>query len=68
MYEMQKCEDMIMAFSAKNLKPDLNCIMGDNVRDCMNKINLGDADLMSLDAADTWTAGKYVLCACIFTV
>lgn len=59
MYEMQKCEDMIMAFSAKNLKPDLNCVMGDNVRDCMNKINLGDADLMSLDAADTWTAGKH---------
>lgn len=58
---MQKCEDMIMAFSAKNLKPDLNCVMGDNVRDCMNKIKLGDADLMSLDAADTWTAGKYVL-------
>lgn len=47
-----------MAFSAKNLKPDLNCVMGDNVRDCMNKIKLGDADLMSLDAADTWTAGK----------
>jgi len=58
MFEMQKCEDMIMAFSAKNLKPDLNCVMGDNVRDCMTKIEMGDADLISLDAADTYVAGK----------
>lgn len=58
MFEMQKCEDMIMAFSAKNLKPDLNCVMGDNVRDCMYKIQVGDADLISLDAADTYFGGK----------
>ena len=27
-HEMTKCEEMIMAFTAKNLKPDLNCILG----------------------------------------
>ena len=27
-HEMTKCENMIMAFAAKNLKPDLNCILG----------------------------------------
>ncbi|KAK2174910.1 hypothetical protein NP493_768g01007 [Ridgeia piscesae] len=58
-HEMQKCEDMIMALAAKNLKPDLNCIMGLSVRDCMEKIRVGDADLITLDAADVYVAGKY---------
>jgi len=49
---------MIMAFSAKSLKPDLNCIMGDSVLDCMQKIRIGDADLITLDAADVYVAGK----------
>jgi melanoma-associated antigen p97 len=57
-YEMKKCENMIMAFAAKSLKPDLNCIMGDSVLDCLNKIRVGDADLITLDAADVYTAGK----------
>lgn len=57
-YEMMKCEHMIMAFAAKNLKPDLNCVMGTSVQDCMYKINTGDADLVTLDAADVYVAGK----------
>jgi len=57
-YEMKKCENMIMAFAAKSLKPELNCIMGDSVLDCMDKIRVGDADLITLDAADVYTAGK----------
>jgi len=60
-YEMMKCENMIMAFSAKNLKPDLNCVKGRSVQDCMYMINTGDADLITLDAADIYTAGKSVL-------
>jgi len=59
-YEMMKCEHMIMAFAAKNLKPDLNCVMGTSVQDCMYKINTGDADLVTLDAADVYVAGKLV--------
>jgi len=55
--EMIKCENMIMAFSAKNIKPDLNCVRGLNVQDCMQKINTGDADLITLDAADVYQAG-----------
>ena len=47
-----------MAFAARNLKPDLNCVMGIDVRDCMSKIQMGDADLITLDAADTYVAGK----------
>lgn len=58
-YEMAKCENMIMAFAARNLKPDLNCIMGSSVLDCMQKIRIGDADLITLDASDVYTAGKH---------
>lgn len=57
-YEMAKCENMIMAFAARSLKPDLNCIMGSSVLDCMQKIRIGDADLITLDASDVYTAGK----------
>ena len=59
-YEMMKCEDMIMAFSAKKIKPDLNCVRGRSVQDCMAMINSGDADLITLDAADVYSAGKLV--------
>ena len=59
-HEMRKCENMIMAFAAKNLKPDLNCILGQSARDCMEKIRQGDADLITLDAADVYVAGKSV--------
>jgi len=59
-YEMMKCENMIMAYAAKNLRPDLNCIRGSSVQDCMYKINTGDADLITLDAADVYFAGKSV--------
>jgi melanoma-associated antigen p97 len=57
-HEMAKCENMIMAFDAKGLKPDLNCVLGLSVRDCMDKIAFGDADLITLDAADVYVAGK----------
>jgi melanoma-associated antigen p97 len=56
-YEMMKCESMIMAFSAKNIKPDVNCVRGANLQDCMQKISIGDADLITLDAADIYQAG-----------
>ena len=56
-YEMMKCENMIMAFRAKNIKPELNCVQGASVQDCMQKISIGDADLITLDAADVYQAG-----------
>jgi len=59
-YEMMKCENMIMAFAARNLKPDLNCIRGESVQDCMYKIKYGDADLITLDAADVYIGGRLV--------
>ena len=44
--------------SYTGLKPDLNCIRGKSTRDCMDKIRLGDADMIALDAADVFVAGK----------
>ena len=60
MHEMSKCERMLMAFRARNLKPELNCILGTSTRDCMDKIRIGDADLVTLDAADVYVGGRYV--------
>ena len=57
-HEMLKCENMIMAFAAKNLKPDLNCVLGASAQDCIHKISTGDADLITIDAADVYFAGK----------
>ncbi|CAH1784042.1 unnamed protein product [Owenia fusiformis] len=57
-HEMRKCESMIQAFSAKNLKPVLDCILGISTDDCMQKISQGDADLMTLDAGDIYKGGK----------
>ena len=50
-----------MAFAAKGLKPDLNCILGTSTRDCMDKIRNGDADLITVDAADLYVAGRLVI-------
>ena len=47
-----------MAFAAKGLKPDLNCIRGMDVKECMEMIRQGDVDLVALDSADVFVAGK----------
>ncbi|XP_074641603.1 melanotransferrin-like [Tubulanus polymorphus] len=57
--EMKKCEMMTMAFKTRRIKPELSCILADSTQDCMKKIKDGDADLITLDAADIYNAGKY---------
>lgn len=56
--EQKKCEDMIMAFKAKDLKPELDCLLGGSTRECMELIVSGDADLMNVDAGDVYLAGR----------
>lgn len=56
--EKTKCEDMLMALRAKNIKPDLDCILAENAIGCMKLIASGDADIVNLDAGDIYTAGK----------
>ena len=56
--EKNKCEDMLMALKAKNIKPDLDCILAENAISCMRLIASGDADIVNLDAGDVYTAGR----------
>ncbi|XP_046549141.1 LOW QUALITY PROTEIN: melanotransferrin-like [Haliotis rubra] len=56
--EKIKCESMIMAFKAKDLKPEIDCLLGTNTTQCMDMIAKGDADLMNLDAGDIYIAGR----------
>uniref|UniRef100_A0A0B7BCZ5 Transferrin-like domain-containing protein n=1 Tax=Arion vulgaris TaxID=1028688 RepID=A0A0B7BCZ5_9EUPU len=56
--EKLKCEDMIMAFKAKELRPEMDCLYGGNTTNCMEMIYRGDADLINLDAGDIYIAGR----------
>uniref|UniRef100_A0A8C2W831 Serotransferrin n=1 Tax=Cyclopterus lumpus TaxID=8103 RepID=A0A8C2W831_CYCLU len=40
--EQQKCADMSMHFQSKGLTPDIKCVHGDSVTDCMKKIKVTD--------------------------
>lgn len=56
--ELKKCNNMKTAFRTQVLKPELSCVKGESTRDCMQKINQGNADLAVLDAADIHTGGQ----------
>ncbi|KAH9500931.1 hypothetical protein Btru_069230 [Bulinus truncatus] len=58
MAEKLKCEDLIMAFKAKELQPEMDCLYGGNTTMCMEMIWRGDADLINLDAGDVYIAGR----------
>jgi melanoma-associated antigen p97 len=57
--EKLKCESMLLAFKAKDLKPELDCLFGNNVTTCMEMVRQGDADIINLDAGDVYKAGRY---------
>ncbi|KAK2574286.1 Melanotransferrin [Acropora cervicornis] len=60
--EQAKCMDMKYATHKVAEKLSMNvtfsCVMGENADDCMKKIKVGSADLVTLDGGDIKTAGK----------
>ncbi|KAF7231798.1 hypothetical protein EG68_03894 [Paragonimus skrjabini miyazakii] len=58
-FEFVKCERMSSAFAARRIKPDLTCIQAESAIDCMRLIQDGYADMITLEAGDLYSAGKY---------
>lgn len=51
--EQQKCADMASAFKSKGLTPDIKCVYGDSVPDCMKKIKVTNVSLMIINSIKT---------------
>lgn len=57
--EQEKCEAMRTAFSGAGINPEISCFQTESHADCMKYIEAGNADIVTLDGGDIYTAGKY---------
>uniref|UniRef100_A0A452T790 Melanotransferrin n=1 Tax=Ursus maritimus TaxID=29073 RepID=A0A452T790_URSMA len=56
--EIQKCGDMAVAFSRQRLKPEIQCVSAESPQHCMEWIQAGQIDAVTLNGEDIYTAGK----------
>ncbi|XP_055977789.1 melanotransferrin [Sorex fumeus] len=56
--EIQKCGDMAVAFGRQRLTPEIQCVSAESPRHCMQQIQDGQADAVTLSGGDVYTAGK----------
>ncbi|KAM9316548.1 melanotransferrin [Gastrophryne carolinensis] len=56
--ELWKCVDMAIAFKNQNLNPPIQCVSADNFEQCMKMIEQKEADAVTMDAGNIYTAGK----------
>lgn len=48
--EQKKCSDMGSAFQSKGLRPEVKCVYGESVTDCMKKIKVIDVSYCQKDS------------------
>lgn len=58
-FEKDKCRRMKNAFASRQIKPDLDCVMGKNAWHCMEMVKNRLADLVTLDPADAYRSHRY---------
>ncbi|KAM3930230.1 melanotransferrin [Leptodactylus fuscus] len=56
--EVWKCADMATAFKNQTLNPPVQCVSAKNHEDCMRLIQQKEADAVTLDGGDIYTAGN----------
>ncbi|XP_053421026.1 melanotransferrin isoform X1 [Nycticebus coucang] len=56
--EIQKCGDMAVAFSRQRLKPEIQCVSAESPQHCMEQIQAGHIDAVTLRGEDIYLAGK----------
>nr|XP_015300315.1 PREDICTED: melanotransferrin [Macaca fascicularis] len=56
--EIQKCGDMAVAFGRQQLKPEIQCVSAKSPQHCMEQIQAGQIDTVTLSGEDIYTAGK----------
>ncbi|KAL6052841.1 hypothetical protein STEG23_013516, partial [Scotinomys teguina] len=56
--EIQKCGDMAVAFSRQRFKPEIQCVSAESPEHCMEQIQAGYIDAVTLRGQDIYTAGK----------
>lgn len=58
-FEKNKCRRMKNAFASRQIKPDLDCVSGNNAWHCMEMVQKRLADLVTLDPADAYRSHRY---------